>query len=540
MLAAPVAAGASVDQPGPLHAYARARLADGDGALGLAVNSYRDALDQDPARIEIARRSYVQGVESGDRALALRSAALLDQAGMLSRDGTLLMIGEAMTRKDWAGARTLTDRMAEEGNFAFIAPIIRSWIAIGEGDYAPPVIDSKDRFASLGLRYTDEHIALQALARRDLTIAAPAIRRALSVRSSDGGALRLTFAAQLAAQGAKAEALMLLPVGSANFAQARVAIEKGKGLKAIGAAVTPAQGFARLLSRLAVDVGSDTAGGTLALRLARMATFADPTGAETHIVAARLLTAQGYTAGAVVEAGKVPPKSWHAQLSQAELIDALAANGDRDTALTLARAQAAAPGAETERQVRLGRLLADGGDYAGAAAAFRVAQAGYAPGEAPWTLLLFEGTALDQGKRWDEARAVLEQAAAMAPNEPLILNYLGYAQIERRQNVDTALALIKKASALKPQDASITDSLGWAQYVTGDVSAAVPVLERAAAGAPSDSTINEHLGDALWTAGRRYEARYAWAAASVYAEGDVAARLAAKSKEGLKPEYAAP
>ena len=98
----------------------------------------------------------------------------------------------------------------------------------------------------------------------------------------------------------------------------------------------------------------------------------------------------------------------------------------------------------------------------------------------------------------------------------------------------------KHGSALKPQDASITDSLGWAQFVTGNVAAAVPVLERAAAAAPGDATINEHLGDALWSAGRRYEARYAWQAAAIYAEGDIAERLAAKRKEGLKPEYAAP
>ncbi|MDO7835261.1 hypothetical protein Q4610_09375 [Sphingobium sp. HBC34] len=539
-MGAPVAAGASVDPRGPLHAYARARLADGDGAAGLAVASYREALTQDPARIEIARRSYVQGLESGDKALALRSAALLDQAGMLPRDGTLLLIGEALGRKDWAGAKALTDRMAGEGNFAFIAPIVRSWIAIGEGGYAPPVIDTRDRFASLGLRYADEHGALQALARRDMAAAVPAIRKALGARASDGAALRLAFAGQLAAQGARAEALMLLPVGQAGFVRARADIDRRKGLKAAGAAVTPAQGFARLLSRLAVDVGSDTAGGTLALRLARMATFADPAGAEAHIVAARLLTAQGHAAGGVEEAGRVPAQSWYAPLAQAERIDALAGAGNSEAALTLARAQAAEPGAEPERQVRLGRLLAETGDFIGAAAAFRAAQAGYAPDQMPWTLLLFEGTALDQARRWDEARVVLERAARIAPNEPLILNYLGYAQIERRQNVKAALELIKKANALKPQDAAITDSLGWAQYVTGDAAAAVPVLEQAAAGASSDSTINEHLGDALWSVGRRYEARYAWAAASVYAQGAVAARLAAKSKEGLKPEYAAP
>jgi Flp pilus assembly protein TadD len=487
--------------------------------------------------VEIARRAYVQGIESGDRALALQSATLLDAAGITPRDGTLLKISDALARKDWTGAQALTDRMVAEGNFAFIAPIVRSWLRIGEGGYAPPQIDAKDRFAALGLRYVDEHVALQALARGDRAAAVPAIRRALVARGRDGVLLRLSFAAELARIGARDEALMLLPAGSAGFASARADVEKGR---VKGRAMTPAQGYARLMARLAIDLSSDPAGATLSLRLARIATFADPDGAEPRLVAARLLTAQGHAAAALGEVGKVPAKSWFAPLAQAERIDALASAGEADAALALARAQAGEPGAEAERQVRLGRLLATQRDFAGAAAAFRAAQAGYAPDAVPWPLLLMEGSALDQAKDWDGARAVLERAAARAPEEPAVLNYLGYAQIERRQNVDAALALIRKASALKPQDAAITDSLGWAQFVTGDVDAAVPVLERAALGAPTDATINEHLGDALWSAGRRYEARYAWEAAAVFAEGDVAARLAAKREQGLKPEYAAP
>ena len=529
--------GASVDPDNGLHAYARARLADGDGALVQAVEGYRDAMKLDPARVEIARRAYVQGLESGDRALALQSAAVLDGAGILPRDGTLLKIGDALARRDWAAARTLTDRMAGEGNFAFIAPIVRSWLRIGEGDYAPPQIDAKDRFAALGLRYLDEHVALQALARGDRAAALPAIRRALAARGRDGGLLRLTFAQELARIGARDEALMLLPAGSASFAAARAEVQKRR---ITGRPMGAAQGYARLMARLASDLSTDPAGATLSVRLARIATFTDSEGAEPRLVAARLLTAQGHPAAALGEVERVPAKSWFAALAQAERIDALAAAEQTDAALALARAQTAEPGAEAERQVRLGRLLATQRDFAGAAAAFRAAQAGYAPDAVPWTLLLMEGSALDQAKDWDAARAVLERAAKVAPDEPAILNYLGYAQIERRQNVEAALALIRKASALKPEDPSITDSLGWAHFVTGNVDAAVPVLERAALGAPTDATINEHLGDALWSAGRRYEARYAWEAAALFAEGDVATRLAAKREQGLKPEYAAP
>ena len=539
MLTIPVAApaGASVDPQAALHAYARARLADGDGAMALAVDNYRMALTLDPDSVDVARRSYVQALESGDRALALRSAALLEEQGALPRDGTLLLIGEALGRKDWAGARALTARMVEEGNFSFLAPIITSWITLGEGHYAAPVVAGQDRFAALAQRYIDEHLALQTLDRGDVAAAVPAIRRAIALRGGESAALRLTLAAQLAARGAKAEALMLVPAGEATFARARADLTRGK-VKA--AAVTPVQGYARLLSRLASDIASDNSGMALSVRLARIATFADPGGTEGQLVAARLLSAGGLAQGGVAEARKIPVDGWYGALGQAELVDALAAAGDRQAAPALARSLAAEPGAGSERQVRLGRLLADMHDFDGAAAAFRAAQADYGDGQVPWALLLFEGSALEQGERWDEARVVLERAMALAPNEPVVLNYLGYAQIERRQNVAEALDLIKKASALKPQDASIADSLGWARYVTGDVAGAVPVLERAAAGAPADATINEHLGDALWSAGRRYEARYAWSAASLFAQGDGAERIAAKVEQGLKPEYAAP
>jgi Flp pilus assembly protein TadD len=99
--------------------------------------------------------------------------------------------------------------------------------------------------------------------------------------------------------------------------------------------------------------------------------------------------------------------------------------------------------------------------------------------------------------------------------------------------VPAAAALIAKASALAPDDPSITDSLGWSWYLRGDLDRAIPLLERAARGAPAESDINEHLGDAYWKAGRKLDARYAWRAALVAAEGDESARLKGKIDNGL-------
>ena len=533
-------AGASVDRTSALHAYARGRLADSDGASAIALRSYREALDGAPASLEIARRSYLHGLISGDMALAMRSARLLDSNGLLPRDGTLLFLCDALVRRDWTGARRAADRMASEANFGFLAPIIRSWIAVGEGKVAPPSIDPADRYASLARRYIDEHVALQALGRGDLTEAEPAINRALALRSVDLPELRLTFAAQLAGRGARAQALALLPDRQAVYASARADVARGRSGGKVNAALTARQGFARLLVRLAVDISSDDSTRLLGIRLARIASFANPEGVDGALALSQLLTEAGYVDGGLAQARKVATDGWFGLLAQGALVDALAASGDNAAAIALARPLAEMPTAAPERFIRLGQLLAQGKDFGGAADAFRKAEARYPAGATPWALLLFQGSALEQAGRWDEARAVLERAAKMAPEEPAVLNYLGYAQVERRQNVPAALELLKKASALKPEDASITDSLGWAKFVTGDVDAAVPILQRAAEGAPADATINEHLGDALWAAGRRYEARYAWRAAAVFAEGDVVVRLNAKVREGMKAEYAAP
>jgi Flp pilus assembly protein TadD len=122
----------------------------------------------------------------------------------------------------------------------------------------------------------------------------------------------------------------------------------------------------------------------------------------------------------------------------------------------------------------------------------------------------------------------------------LVLNYLGYSQLERRENLVEAEKLIREASRLRPDDAAITDSLGWAHYIRGNLPSAITLLEKAAAGQPADPAINEHLGDAYYSAGRRFEARYAWEAALLYAEDEDATRLRAKIEAGLTPKLAAP
>ena len=100
--------------------------------------------------------------------------------------------------------------------------------------------------------------------------------------------------------------------------------------------------------------------------------------------------------------------------------------------------------------------------------------------------------------------------------------------------------LVSRAYELSPQSAAITDSLGWAHFLRGEIDIAIPFLEAAVKSAIGDVAINEHLGDAYWSAGRKSEARFAWKAAAVAAEGQVSERLAQKIDFGWTKETAAP
>ena len=101
------------------------------------------------------------------------------------------------------------------------------------------------------------------------------------------------------------------------------------------------------------------------------------------------------------------------------------------------------------------------------------------------------------------------------------------------------MGLIAEASRLQPrQRRSPTRAAG--AFCAEKRPEAIRLLERAAESEPADPAINEHLGDAYYKAGRRVDARYAWAAALIYADADSAGRLKAKIDSGWTNNLASP
>ena len=132
------------------------------------------------------------------------------------------------------------------------------------------------------------------------------------------------------------------------------------------------------------------------------------------------------------------------------------------------------------------------------------------PKPSHWTYWYSRGTSYERIKDWPSAERDLLRANELSPDQPLVLNYLGYSWVDRKMQLQRGLTFIEKAVKLKPEDGYIVDSLGWAHFRLGNYSKAAEQLERAVELRPSDPILNDHLGDALWRVGRIREARYQW------------------------------
>lgn len=159
------------------------------------------------------------------------------------------------------------------------------------------------------------------------------------------------------------------------------------------------------------------------------------------------------------------------------------------------------------------------------------------PEKANWVIFYFRGICYERSKQWPKSEADLRKALELFPEQPHVLNYLGYSWIDQGVNLDEGMAMIKKAVQQRPDDGYIVDSLGWAYYRIGNYDEATKQLERAIELKPEDPTINDHLGDAYWRVGRELEARFQWAhARDLKPEPEELPKILEKLKNGLAPE----
>jgi len=536
--AAPASAGRS-DQA-DLSAYVRARAADSLGAPEQAVQDYGMALDSSQGNQIVAANALRQALTAGDRVLAVKAARVLEASGNVTPEVRFVLLGEAIRTGDWKQASREADSVSKDEIFSFMTPLLRAWIAVGSKERDPNEYLAAGASDPLAGSYIAEHRPLILLAIGQEKEGLIEIRNRVEARDTRAQRLLVSASAYLVRKGKRKQAQQLLEGSGARLVGARKWLESHDDLT--GEIRTPTDGIAEFFLRISIDLQRQDV-LPLALSFARLSTFLAPEQAEGWLVTSSLLSAQSQDKQALAVLGKVSSRDPAAALANDVRIELLTNIGDRVEALKEAQKAVQSSKAGVGDWTRLGDLYGRLEKYDDAADAYSKALKAN-PSEAnprpEWTLWLLLGGAREQAGRWKEAKDALEQAYKLAPTEPLVLNYLGYAQLERRENLIEAENLIAEASRLQPDSAQITDSLGWAHYLRGDLPSAIQLLERAVLGEPTDAEINEHLGDAYYSAGRRFEARYAWSAALLTAEAGDAPRIRAKIASGLTADLTSP
>jgi tetratricopeptide (TPR) repeat protein len=190
---------------------------------------------------------------------------------------------------------------------------------------------------------------------------------------------------------------------------------------------------------------------------------------------------------------------------------------------------------EAENWIALGDAYRGQNSYDDAIDAYDHAEKAIgAPAKSDWPLFYARAMVEDAAKHWDKAEAYANIALKLSPEQPELLNFLGYSWVDKNQHIPEALAMLEKARQLRPYDGYIMDSVGWAYYRLGRYDDAARTLEAAVLLVPGDPTVNNHLGDALWKSGRRLEARFQWNHALTFnAEGSEKAEIEQELKTGL-------
>ena len=510
---------------GSFGAYLSGRSAARRADFGLAADRLEFTLTLDPGLQEITTQAFAAAALAGHASAARLAASLpgnpIAQLVLADRDAKA---------GNWDVAEGRFAALPQQGLTQVLRPLVVAWAQQGAGRPAAalatlaPMMDGQ-RFRAI---YT-LHAAIIA----DLAGQAEDAARLYKSAQSEYGALNLRLGVILASwqarQGMAAEAqrtLRDLAGSNGDLAIARQALEASVAAPVVRNA---ADGIAEAYLALAATLRQQNAEDSAQILL-RLALDMRPDLTAARLVMADVQDAAKRQESALATLGEVPtddPLIAVVRLREASLLET---SGQSDQAGRVLNELAQKYPERPEPLAQTGDVLRRKSRFAEAAAAYDAAIARLGvPTRANWPLFYERGVAYERAGQWTKAEADFEYALQLAPDQPSVLNYLGYAWTEKGMNLGRARGLIEKAVQQRPNEGAFIDSLGWVLMRQGDAAGALAQLEKAVELLPEDPVINSHLGDALAAVGRLREAEFQWRRAlNLKPEAEDAQRITAK------------
>jgi tetratricopeptide (TPR) repeat protein len=520
--------------------YLSARFAATEHNLSDAAKYYRVSLERDPGDANLMLLAFFYSTSAGDVDSAAELAKRVVAKTTDDRAARLTLAVAAFKHHDFAGARQQLQQSAKGPFTNLTSAILDAWASAGEGDAKSALSDLQSLSGATGAdALTAFHLALidEFLGR---TQEADAAYRDALLKAGPSPRIVEAYGRFLARSGRWADASALYAKLERDLALAPVIADRRADIadrKAPGPMVEHAEeGAAEALFGIAGSL-SDQSSADISILYLRLALYLRPDLALGNILLGDRLEALQKYDDAIAAYRNVRHESPYWRLAAVQIaIDEARSNKTDQAVIDLKKLTVDSPD-DIEAWTALGDSYRSGEHWADAASAYdRAVKLIGKADKKDWPLFYARAIAEERSRRWDSAEQDLKTALTLSPDEPQVLNYLGYSWVDQGRNIPAALAMLEKARQLKPFDGYIVDSVGWAYFKLGRYDDAAKALEDAILLVPGDPTINDHLGDAFWRVGKRLDARFQWNHALAFGpDADEKSALEKKLKDGLSP-----
>lgn len=479
-----------------------------------AARYYTEALAQDPTNAELMESGTLALLSLGDVEKALPLARALEEKNHRSQVARLVLTADLAKKGDYQALLERGDDPTGIG--PWVDGLVKAWAYMGAGD----VTSAMSAFDTLS-----EEPGMQGFVMYHKALALASVGDYEGAEEIFGEGL--VGAAGQTRRGVMAHAEILAQLEKPEEALTLIRTSFGAGtdpeldmlIDALEAGdpvpfthvPDPLAGMAEVFFTFSAVLKSEDAGDYYVLLYSRVARYLRPDHMDALLLTAELLENLGQFDLAIEEFAAVPsdnPTYHAAELGRA---GALRRSGREDQAIEVLNQLARSHGDLAVVHSTLGDILRGQEDWAGAIAAYdRAIERVSDDTRMRWVLYYSRGIAHERSGDMDEAEADFRAALEINPEQPQVLNYLGYSLVEQQRNLDEALDMIERAVAASPDSGYIVDSLGWVLYRLGRYDEAVDQMERAVELLAVDPVINDHLGDVYWAVGRKREAEFQW------------------------------